>query len=118
MIKKSCFVMIILFLVLSCKNGHIADSFDDGDDTPGWLETKITEMSENPEYYGTIVTRCTLHGQPIYHIMIPISSCAYCELYDQSGQKVPLSSNEAFTNYLENCQNEIVIWAWEMESSN
>lgn len=87
------FIIISSFLflfMLNCQKENSMEPFDYERDTPTWLKAKIDSISSNPEYFGTKVYRYEWKGYLVYHIEIPISSCAYCELYDQKGKKLKL----------------------------
>ena len=107
-------ITLFLFLIfLSCQKAKTTGPFDYDRDTPEWLKTKINSLSTNRDYSGTMVYRYEWEGDFVYHIMIPISSCAYCELYDQNGNKIQLAENEEFSGFLLNEKNGIVIWQWQ-----
>ena len=53
-----------------------------------------------------------LEREYIYHISIPVSSCAYCELYNQDGNKMLLDNN-MFNNFLNNKKNKVLVWKWK-----
>ena len=91
---------------------NITEPFNYERDTPIWLKEKIISMSTNHDYFGAKVFRYEWHDKFLYHIMIPISSCAYCELYDQNGNKINFSDDETFQDFLINKKNEILVWEW------
>ncbi|MCK9212077.1 MAG: hypothetical protein M0P61_14645 [Ignavibacteriaceae bacterium] len=103
-------ILILLFVLTACQKENSVQPFNYERDTPAWLKVKIDSMATAPDYIGTVVYRYELHKQFIYHIMFPISSCAYCELYLHDGSKVQLSEN-LLSDFLQNRTNEIIIWA-------
>jgi hypothetical protein len=42
-----------------------------------------------------------------------MSSCAYCELYDQNGIKKQFADGEEFQDFLANKTSEVLIWEWK-----
>ena len=44
--------------------------------------------------------------------MIPISSCAYCEMYDEFGNLFEFSDNEELADFLANRKNQYIVWTW------
>jgi hypothetical protein len=59
---------------------------------------------------GTKVFRYGWRGKYVYHIFIPISSCAYCEVYGQQGNKIQLANDTVVQDYIFNRKNEILVW--------
>ena len=78
--------------------------------TPEWLKEYIEKIQGNPEYYGTKIYRYEWKEKIVYHVMIPISSCAYCEVYDQSGTKIEFKDDTTFQDFLSNKKNEVIVW--------
>ena len=105
-----CFILVSLFVLTSCQKENTVQTFNPVKDTPAWLKVKIDSMETDPSYSGAIVYRYEWQKQFIYHIMIPISSCAYCELYLHDGSKVQ-PSESSLSDFLKNRTNEIIIWA-------
>ncbi len=69
------------------------------DDIPQWLEVKIDAMSTDLYYGGTVVYRYTWHNAYVYHIDIPASSCAYCEVYNQNGMKIQFTTDAILKDF-------------------
>ena len=107
--RKVCVIFSILFFLLYCSDDNIL-GFDFERDTPGWLKTKIDSMSADPMYVASKVYRYEYNGSFVYHIRIGISSCIYCELYNQKGHKITFNSDEEFQDFLNKKKNEIIIW--------
>lgn len=112
MLKIIYISSFILIAIVSCQKENITGTFDYERDTPVCIKEKIDSISINREYAGTIVYRYEWKDNFIYHFMIPISSCAYCELYDQSCKKIQLT-DETFMDFQENRENELIIWEWK-----
>ena len=82
-------------------------------DTPEWLKNYIEDIQDNPNYLGTKIYRYEWKEKFVYHIWIPISSCAYCEIYNQKGEKISFKNDEEFQDFINKKKNEIIIWEWE-----
>jgi hypothetical protein len=76
---------------------------------PNWLSNLIAERQNNPDFWGSMVYRHTWRNHYYYHFFIPISSCAYCEVYDYTGNKVDWHNNDLM-DYSNNRKNEIIAW--------
>ena len=46
----------------------------------------------------------------VYHIEVPTSSCMFCELYDQSGNRMYFQSQAEFEDYRHNRKNGVLVW--------
>jgi hypothetical protein len=103
----------LLFVLLGCKKENSVEPFNYERDTPGWLKAKIDTISNHREYYGTKVFRYEWNRKYVYHFQIPISSCAYCEIYNQDGNKITFSDDNVFQEFLKNKKNETLIWEWK-----
>lgn len=111
--KKSIYLFLIMFFCLiSCSSNEI---FNYEKDTPEWLKTKIDSISTSNQkyYFGTKVYRYEWNEEYVYHIKIPISSCMYCELFDDNGSKVQFTDNERSADFAINKKNETLVWQWE-----
>ena len=111
---KLIFISSFLFITfLSCQKNNTVEPYNYKNDTPTWLKEKIDSMTTNPKYYwGTKVYRYEWDGKYVYHISIAISSCMYCELYEQDGKKLQLD-NVTFPDFLQNKKNEVLVWEWK-----
>src|SRR4030042_2776752 len=105
---KIIFISSLFITFMSCQKDNSVELFNYERDTPVWLKEKIDSMSTNHYYYGTKVYRYEWNGEFTYHIMIPISSCAYCELYDQDGNKIQITDDDLFSDFQQNRRNEIL----------
>ena len=110
MIKIIFITSFVILSFLGCENTN--EPFNYERDTPVWLKEKINNISSNQEYWGTIVYRYELNKKYYYHIMIPISSCGYCELFDENGDKI-LFGDDEFSKFLQDKKNELIIWEWD-----
>jgi hypothetical protein len=112
--RRVIFISSLLFLpFIGCSRDNTVEPFDYDRDTPVWLKAKIDSISENPAYFGARVFRYEWRQEVLYHIEVPISSCAYCELYDENGTKKQFTDDEDFQDFLANKENEILIWEWK-----
>jgi hypothetical protein len=110
--KKITFASLLLFLTFAgCGSDKI---FNYEKDTPEWLKTKIDSVTtSNPKYYsGTKVFRYEWNKQYVYHFSIPLSSCVYCELYDQEGRKIQFTDNAMTSDFEQNKINKVLVWDW------
>ena len=112
MLKIMFLFSFIVITFLSCQNS--TEPFNFEKDTPEWLKLKIDSLAVYPDYIGTIVYRYSWESRFVYDIMIPISSCSYCLVYEQSGNKIDLYINEQINNYLANRKDEIIVWQRKM----
>ncbi len=105
-------VAAILSGAFACTHEHATEPYDFVRDTPSWLQEKIAVMSGNSaKYYAfTTVYRYTWHSHYVYYISIPVSSCMYCELYDQHGNKIRLADNTILQDFLSTRTDEVIVW--------
>ena len=106
--KKSIFCLFILFtLSINC--------FQNKDPLnpliPLWLEKKISAMENNIYYMVAVIYRHEWQSKYYYYFDIPVSSCAYCEVYDEAGKKMDWNESN-MSDYLQYRKNEIIIWHW------
>lgn len=83
------------------------------DDLPEWLNVKIEEFSEDKFYVFTCLYSYDWNNEKFYHFEIPLSSCAFCELYDNNGKKPFENDNEMFLDFIQNKTNKTLIWRRE-----
>jgi len=89
-------IFIVLFLSLAnicCQNNIIKEN-------PAWLKYRINSLLDNQNDFGAVIFRYKWNNMYVYHVQIPISSCAYCELYDQDGKKIIFSSDSLRYDFL------------------
>ncbi len=113
MIKIIFISSFLILLIIGWQESNPAEPVNYDKDIPVWLKQIIVVMTEDQDYYGTKVYRYEWNGKFIYHIMIPISSCAYCEVYDQEGNKITFENDSAFEEFIKNRINETLIWERE-----
>jgi len=103
------FLTIILF---GCSMGGGTETFNFEKDTPVWLKEKIGTISNfTGNYYDwTRVYRYEWNKSFIYLFYIPLSSCTYCELYHQDGNKVTAFNDSLLQDILQTRKGEILIW--------
>lgn len=68
---------------------------------------------DNQNNFGASITRYKWNGMYIYHVSIPISSCAFCELYDQNGRLIKFSSDSLKCDFMKNKADGVNVWQWE-----
>ena len=100
---------ILLLGIVACEK-DTGVSFDFDRDTPQWLKAKIDTMSQKDLYVGATVYRHVWYREVVYFIEIPLSSCAYCDLYDHEGNKITLKSDAELQDYLHNRTSEVIVW--------
>ncbi len=106
---KTIFLYVFLFIAFqSCQNSVEPQIYEKN--SLQWLKVKIESLEANPDYWGSKVYRYEYKSNFVYHIMIPISSCAYCELYRSDGSKIQFTSDGMFHDFLNNKKNEVLIW--------
>ena len=113
MLKRIVFISFFLSLMfLGCHKDNAVEPFNYDKDVPVWLKAKISLMSSDTAnfYYGTKVYRYSWNQVIIYYFSIPLSSCMYCELYDQNGNKVQIVNDAMLQDFLKNRKDEILIW--------
>jgi len=106
---SALFLTIILF---RCSMGGGTETFNFEKDTPVWLKEKISTISNfTGNYYDwTRVYRYEWNKSFIYLFSIPLSSCTYCELYHQDGNKVTAFNDSLLQDILQTRKGEILIW--------
>jgi len=100
---------LLLLLAFGCNKEA---SVEVTSDIPNWLQDKIDSMSINQYYVGTVVYRYKWNNEYVYHIEIPISSCAYCEVYNYNGTKIQFENDTQFQDFLNNKTDQVLIWEW------
>ena len=114
MLKRIIFIpgVLLFFILTSCHKDSGVGPFEYERDTPVWLKEKISDISSDTAqfYTKTKVYRYRWNESFIYHISIPLSSCVYCELYDENGNKVQITSDLMLQNFLNNRADEVLIW--------
>ncbi|KAA3614630.1 MAG: hypothetical protein DWQ05_15150 [Calditrichaeota bacterium] len=101
-----------IFVSIACQKETSLEPYDYEQDTPTWLKTKIDSMSTDHEYFGLKVYRYVWKGTFVYHFMIPISSCAYCEVYGHSGSKIEFDDDAMFQDFLNDKKYEVLVREW------
>ena len=102
------FIIVLLFLSSCIKDTSPIKTGD----TPDWLNNYIENIKDDPSYIGTIIYRYNWKGNFVYYIMIPISSCAYCDVYYHSGEKIVFDNN-MLHDFMNNKKNEFIVWKWK-----
>ncbi len=113
MIKILFVASLIILSAINCQEENVNEPFNYESDTPEWLMNKIDSMSVNREYRGTKIFRYEWKNMFVYHISIPIRSCALCELYDHYGNIIQLINKATLEDFLNNKRNETLVWQWK-----
>ena len=113
MLKVIFISSFLFFTILSCQKDNSVEPFNYERDTPVWLKEKIDSMSINHDYFGSKVYRYKWNNNYTFYIMIPISSCAYCDVYDQNGNKIKFTNDTMFNDFVNNKKNEVLVWEWK-----
>lgn len=77
--------LVLLLVFLSC---HKNEETNFPTEFPGWLKSKITEVTTDTRLCEiTTVTFIEYNGKKYYHLYCMIWSCAYCQLFDEEGNR-------------------------------
>ncbi len=103
--------ILISLLLFGCKN--TVGPFSCDSDAPDWLITKLESETQSYDYFGTKVYRYEWKGESVYHIEVSISSCAFCELYDENGDPMVFADEEEFHDFHEVTEDgdEVCVWS-------
>ncbi len=103
-------LLIFTFFIMGCQKDTSPIT---NTNMPDWLINYTEEMQNDPSYYRTIVYRYEWKQTFVYHIMIPSSSCLYCELYKHDGTKIDFNDNQLTQDFMTNKKNEKIVWEWK-----
>jgi len=96
--KRLLIITVIVLLI----GVHACDKKDEQIEFPIWLQQKIELIAANPEtckLYNIMIAE--YNGSNYYIIQSAISSCIYCDIYDESGVK-PVWIENAWTDFSTN----------------
>jgi hypothetical protein len=112
MIRVIFISSLLVLLILGCRKDT---SVEASNNTPEWLEAKISLMSNDTTNYYVLTKlyRYSWNGIFLYYFYIPSSSCMYCDLYDQNGNKVQITDDAMLQDFLKNRKDEVLIWEWK-----
>jgi hypothetical protein len=102
-------LIFLLLTVFACHNDEtlsVCNSEDPVNHLP-WLKRTITDIQSDPNYVSVVISVFDYKGQTVFNIYDMISSCAFCDLRDCSGQKY---SPPDFNDLIANKKNERRIW--------
>jgi hypothetical protein len=85
--KKIAFVFLFSLLVISCEKDEKLPP------NPDWLNTMISQL-ENSPLLGITINAYRWDGAYYYHVLNPVSSCMFCEVYNYSGDLIKWTDNE------------------------
>lgn len=109
-------ITLILFICISCLDcGRSGELLEVISSTPTWLKEYIARIENDKYYVCTNIYRHEWKSTYYYYVEIPLSSCAYCEVYKQNGEKVNWGV-ESFNDYIHNRKNEELIWTWKKKN--
>ncbi len=105
--------LITLAVLFTCEdNQQNEDGYNIcGVTNPEWFMALIEEVeSDSMLYFGSVIYRCTYSGDYYFYLDYPLSSCAYCRLYDCDGDLVVWADNNERNDFLEYKTDEKIIW--------
>jgi hypothetical protein len=100
--KKIAFVFLISLFVISCEKDEKLPP------NPDWLNTMISRL-ENSSLPGITINAYKWNKVYYYHVLNPISSCMFCEVYDYSGDLIRWS-NEEIADFVKNGKLIKAVW--------
>ena len=90
-----CLALMMTFCLSACSSDDDAVTDFSDEELPAWLIPQAQKMAEsyksfsgNPALLSHISVARGIHGEKVYHIYNILSSCIYCELYDENGNHV------------------------------
>lgn len=110
-------LLLITFIVgFACEKKAHNDSADInvcGTTNPEWIVEMIDDITDNSSYYAgskLIEYQCT--SGYYYYLEVPLSSCAYCTVYDCDGSLVEFSDDYTIGDFTNSIQFQKQIWSW------
>jgi hypothetical protein len=101
--KKTALILFFFALLISCKKK------DEFPETPDWLKDRISQMDTAYNYAGASVYLYKWNEEYYYHILNPISSCMFCEVYNYDGVKI-VWTDQTFNDFINNGEKLETIW--------
>ena len=96
--KKYMLICLALTMTLSfgaCSSDDDAVTDYSYEELPAWLIPQAQKMAESHKGYTgdpTLISHISIatgiHGEKVYRIYSVLSSCIYCDLYDENGNNV------------------------------
>lgn len=84
-----------------------------GTDNPQWIVETIEDISENASYYvGSKLIEYQCSSGYFYYLEVPLSSCAYCTVYDCDGNLVEFDNDFTIGDFTNSIQFQRLIWSW------
>ncbi len=105
------FAIVCSAFIVSCSRDFGPLGPNAAQKTPDWLSNLIADRQNDPHYWGTIVYRNIWHNRYYYYFFVPISSCAFCEVYEYSGNKVDWHKNDIM-DYSNNRKDETIVYCF------
>lgn len=84
-----------------------------GTRNPQWIVEMIDDITENSAYYAgakLIEYQCT--SGYYYYLEVPLSSCAYCTVFDCDGKQVEFSDDYTVGDFTNSIQLQKLVWSW------
>ncbi len=104
--KKYILIILIIVTIFACKKE------DNNIALPNWMQEMTDTLETNDYYWGSKIYRHDWNSKYYYHLEIPISSCAYCNIYDKNGESIDWKI-EDMEAYLKDRKNKIIMWEWK-----
>ena len=101
-------IIVTTLLYLGCSRGNTEIHL------PDWLHDMTDSLEANDSYWGSRIYRHDWKSEYYYHLFIPLSSCAYCNVYKENGQDVNWKL-ENIEEYVAERDNEVIVWEWNKE---
>jgi hypothetical protein len=96
---------ILSFAFFACKKDGVEQV------NPDWINSMADTLKTKDFYWGSIIYRHEWKSKYYYDLWIPLSSCAYCNVYNEKGEKVNWD-NENSQDYMQNRKNDLILWEW------
>ncbi|MFB0517050.1 MAG: hypothetical protein ACETWG_10685 [Candidatus Neomarinimicrobiota bacterium] len=115
-LKPTVLIVSVILFFPSCEEPEENSCYDEynicGEMNPDWFMELIEEAESELYYMGSVIYQHEYRGSYLFHFEIPVSSCAYCRIYDCDGHLKEWTSQEQFEDYLNNRKDEKVVWHW------
>jgi hypothetical protein len=84
-----------------------------GTDNPQWIIEMIDDITNNSSYYvGTKLIEYQCSSGYFYYLEVPLSSCAYCTVYDCDGNLVDFNDEYSVGDFTNSIQLQKLVWSW------
>ncbi len=96
---------MFVFLVVACEKKS-----QQQDQLPEWLEIILDESTNNDFCQYWSVTRYSFRDSYYYELFNPLSSCLFCDVYDEEGNRMVWDDHEDMNAYVENRTDVTLVW--------